>query len=249
MTSPDSLFIVDRAERHGERVAAIAAQEAVTYNQLLDMSARLAAALLAQRDDLGEARVAFLLPPGIPWIVTLWGIWRAGGVAVPLPLSAARPELEYFLRDSGASAVIFDSATGALLEPIAAEIGIGAWSYDRMTAREQAALPRVAEGRHAMILYTSGTTSRPKGVVTTHANIAAQILTLVEAWEWRQTIALFCVCRLHHIHGIINVVSCALWSGATCEIMPRFDANAVWDRIASGSHYLIHGGADDLCYV
>jgi malonyl-CoA/methylmalonyl-CoA synthetase len=39
---------------------------------------------------------------------------------------------------------------------------------------------------------------------------------------------------LHHVHGIINVVSCALWSGATCEMLPRFDANAVWDCIAGG---------------
>ena len=51
---------------------------------------------------------------------------------------------------------------------------------------------------------------------------------------------------LHHVHGIINVVSCALWSGAVCEMLPRFDANAVWERIASGSVTLVHGGADDL---
>jgi malonyl-CoA/methylmalonyl-CoA synthetase len=42
------------------------------------------------------------------------------------------------------------------------------------------------------------------------------------------------VLPLHHVHGIINIVSCALWSGAICEMLPRFDANAVWDRIASG---------------
>src|SRR2546422_9014328 len=46
-------------------------------------------------------------------------------------------------------------------------------------------LPRVAAGRRAMIVYTSGTTGKPKGVVTTHANIAAQVTSLVTAWEWR----------------------------------------------------------------
>jgi malonyl-CoA/methylmalonyl-CoA synthetase len=85
-----------------------------------------------------------------------------------------------------------------------------------------------------MILYTSGTTNRPKGVVTTHANIAAQITSLVEAWEWSTDDRIVLCLPLHHVHGIINVVSCALWSGATCEMLPRFDANVVWDCIAGG---------------
>ena len=86
-----------------------------------------------------------------------------------------------------------------------------------------------------MILYTSGTTSRPKGVVTTHANNTAQITSLIEAWEWSADDRIVLCLPLHHVHGIINVVSCALWSGATCEMLPRFDANAVWERLASGS--------------
>ena len=86
-----------------------------------------------------------------------------------------------------------------------------------------------------MILYTSGTTSRPKGVVTTHANINGANRSLVEAWEWSADDRIVLCLPLHHVHGIINVVSCALWSGATCEMLPRFDANAVWERIASGS--------------
>ena len=86
-----------------------------------------------------------------------------------------------------------------------------------------------------MILYTSGTTSRPKGVVTTHDNITAQIMSLVQAWEWSADDRILLFLPLHHVHGIINVVSCALWSGAICEMMPRFDANTVWDRIAGGS--------------
>jgi len=86
-----------------------------------------------------------------------------------------------------------------------------------------------------MILYTSGTSSRPKGVVSTHANITAQIRSLVKAWEWSADDRILLCLPLHHVHGIINVVSCAMWAGATCHMLPRFDASAVWDRIASGS--------------
>jgi len=230
---PSQLPIIANAQHNAVRIAAIGEQGAFTYRELLDASARLSAALLAGRDDLHEERVAFLLPPGIPWIVTLWAIWRAGGVAVPLPLGAARPELEYFISDTGASVLLFDSTTAANIEPIAAAQGIRTFLYGAFG--EEIELPSVAIERRAMILYTSGTTNRPKGVVTTHANIAAQIATLVEAWEWSADDRTLLCLPLHHVHGIINVVSCALWSGARCEMLPRFDAAAVWDRIAGGA--------------
>ncbi len=95
-------------------------------------------------------------------------------------------------------------------------------------------LPSVAQSRRAMILYTSGTTGKPKGVVTTHENIAAQITSLVEAWGWTGDDRILEVLPLHHVHGIVNVIACALWVGAVCEIFPAFDARKVWDRIARG---------------
>src|SRR5256714_5502796 len=94
--------------------------------------------------------------------------------------------------------------------------------------------PRVAAGRRAMLVDTSGTTGRPKGVVTTHANIAAQVTSLVTAWEWRAEDWILLVLPLHHVHGIINVLTCALWAGARCEMLPKFDAERVWARIADG---------------
>jgi malonyl-CoA/methylmalonyl-CoA synthetase len=242
-----------RAQRHGRRTAVVDSQGSFTYIDLLDASSRVAAALLAARDDLPredlkEERVAFLLTPGFPWVAAQWGIWRAGGIAVPLPLNSTRPELEYFIDDTEASTLVFDASTAPLLSPIAAARGIRALSlsHDQLRARQSAELPDIApniapnlinmnDHRRAMILYTSGTTSRPKGVVTTHANITAQIISLVEAWEWSADDRIVLCLPLHHVHGIVNVVSCALWSGATCQMLERFDPNAVWDHIASGS--------------
>jgi len=92
----------------------------------------------------------------------------------------------------------------------------------------------VAAERRAMMVYTSGTTGRPKGVVTTHANIHAQIQSVVTAWEWTSEDRALLVLPLHHVHGIINVVCSALWSGAVCDVLPRFDAEATWARLTSG---------------
>ena len=211
------------------------AKGSFTYKELLNASARVAAELLAGRQDLHEDRVAFFVTPGFPWVAVQWGIWRAGGVAVPLPVDSARPELDYVLGDSGASTLLFDAEAESSLAPLAAARGIRALPSDRLFDWEPAELPGVASERPAMILYTSGTTSRPKGAVTTHATIAAQIRTLVEAWEWRADDRILLCLPLHHVHGIINVVSCALWSGATCEMLPRFEANAVWERIHGGN--------------
>ncbi|MGA2979865.1 MAG: acyl-CoA synthetase [Terriglobales bacterium] len=247
------LPLIARAQQDEGRTAVVDSQGALlyTYSDLLDASARVAAGLLTGHGDLQEKRVAFVVTPGFPWVAVQWGIWQAGGVAVPLPLNSTRPELEYFIDDTGASTVVFDALAAPLLSPIAAARGIRALSYDELAARQASELPdvtpdivpnlarnlapEIASERRAMILYTSGTTNRPKGVVTTHANITAQITSLVEAWEWSAGDRILLCLPLHHVHGIINVVCCALWSGATCEILPRFDANVVWDRIAGSN--------------
>ena len=228
------LPLIARAQRYGRRTAVVDSQGAFTYDDLLDASSRVTTALLAGHEDLQEERVAFLVTPGFPWVAAQWGIWRAGGVAVPLPLNCARPELEHFINDTAASTLLFDVHATPLLAPIAEARGIRGLSYDQLPFRQPADLPDITNERRAMILYTSGTTSRPKGVVTTHANIAAQIVSLVEAWEWSAGDRIVLCLPLHHVHGIINVVSCALWSGATCEMLPRFDANAVWNCMAGG---------------
>jgi malonyl-CoA/methylmalonyl-CoA synthetase len=85
-----------------------------------------------------------------------------------------------------------------------------------------------------MMLYTSGTTGRPKGVVATHANIEAQVRALVEAWGWSAQDHILLTLPLHHVHGIVNVLTCALWSGGVCQILPAFDAGEVWSRLERG---------------
>jgi len=235
MPSVSSLLpLIAHAERHGGRTAVVDSQGAFTYDDLLDASSRVAAALLGNRPDLDEERVAFLMTPGFPWTAVQWAIWRAGGVAVPLPLNSTSSELEYFIDDAQASTLVFDPLAERLLAPIAAARGIRALSCDEGLAHKLTQLPEIVGERRAMILYTSGTTSRPKGVVTTHANTTAQITSLIEAWKWSAADRIVLCLPLHHVHGIINVLCCALWSGATCEMLPRFDANAVWERIASG---------------
>ena len=219
--------VVARASAHGARLAIVDPLGSYTYTDLDRRSAEVAAALLNGRDDLQEARVAFMIAPGFEHVAVQWGIWRAGGIAVPLPLDHATPELEYLIRDADVSAVLGERAdlVAQALKPASATVGsTEALRYQTV----------ITPDRRAMILYTSGTTGRPKGVVITHDHLTAQIESLVAAWEWTASDRTLLVLPLHHVHGILNVVCCALWSGAVLEIHPRFDAEAVWDRLASG---------------
>jgi len=138
------------------------------------------------------------------------------------------------LQDTLPAAVITQPDFADLLKPVAKKSGLRFGLAPDALDCTPGPLPVVSPERRAMILYTSGTTGRPKGVVTTHANIAAQIKSLVQAWGWSRNDRILNVLPMHHVHGIVNVLCCAVWVGGVCEILPRFDADRVWERIARG---------------
>jgi malonyl-CoA/methylmalonyl-CoA synthetase len=229
------LCLIDRAEKHGQRTAIISAEGSFSYQRLSTDSARMASLLLEDHLDLDEARVAFLEPPGYAYAAVQWGIWRAGGITVPLSVSHPQPELEHVIQDSGAGIMVIHPCFEKKLRSIAEKYGCRLLLSTEVFKGQPGRLSGIDPDRRAMILYTSGTTSKPKGVVTTHKNIQAQVSSLVSAWEWRPDDHILGVLPLHHIHGIINVLTCALWSGAACEILPKFDPDVVWDCFLRGN--------------
>jgi malonyl-CoA/methylmalonyl-CoA synthetase len=217
------------------RRAVIASDGVFSYDDLDDASKCVAGSLLADNEDLNQTRVAFLVHPSFAYAAVQRGTWRAGGVAVPLAVSHPPAELDYVIRDSGAAVVVGDKASASTLMPLArAAHARFVAAEDALRASPAAELPHLGSNRRAMIIYTSGTTGRPKGVVSTHQIIGAQIASLVEAWRWTPSDHLLLVLPLHHVHGIINGLGSALAVRATCEIAPAFDAESVWARLTSG---------------
>jgi malonyl-CoA/methylmalonyl-CoA synthetase len=207
-----------------------------SYADLLDASARAASALLGDSDDLSEARVAFLVPASFEYAAIQWGTWRAGGTAVPLSTSATEPELEHVLTDAGVTRVVVRGDLTEGVEDLCTRLQIPLMTVAGILATTPRSLPRVSAERDAMILYTSGTTSKPKGVVSTHTNIQAQIQALITAWGWRTDDRIPLFLPLHHIHGIVNVLSCALWSGAAVEAFESFDMERILDRVGASAY-------------
>ena len=232
----DELPLFSRVRKYGEKVAISNTTSQFTYKQLLTDSAALASTLLGDEADLKEARIAFLAPGGPEYATIQWGIWRAGGVITPLCLSAAEPEFEYSITDSEASRVIATREQANKVASVCERLEIPLLVLEDLQLVSEKSLPMLEPSRRAMILYTSGTTSKPKGVVTTHGNIQAQIESLIEAWEWQASDRIPLFLPLHHVHGIINVLSCALWMGASIETFSKFEYGSIFKRVAEDAY-------------
>ena len=232
---------VRRAQSFRARVAVTSDGHDHSYDSLLSVSEGIAASLLDGSADLGEERVAFLIPASFEYAAVQWGIWRAGGVAVPLSLSAADPELEHVITDAQVDRSIVPEDSVETLRPLCDRLSKPLLTVEQISSGQSVPLPELDPQRRAMILYTSGTTSKPKGVVSTHENIQAQITTLVEAWGWQPEDSIPLFLPLHHVHGIVNVLSCALWSGARVDCFESFDAQAILERVADKEYSVFMG--------
>jgi malonyl-CoA/methylmalonyl-CoA synthetase len=231
----DLIPLIARAHEYSDRIAIVGADGQATYAELLELSARAARVLLDGRADLQGERVAFLVSPSLRHVITQWAIFRAGGVAVPLCVSHPAPELAHVLDDSKPCAIVADREFEALVRPLAEERKLRWLSPLQLTAasRSQAELPRVGEERPAMLIYTSGTTGKPKAAVTTHAIFTAQMRAVAAAWQLAPNDRILHALPLHHLHGVLNALSSMLFAGGTCELLPRFDAELVWQRLCA----------------
>jgi malonyl-CoA/methylmalonyl-CoA synthetase len=228
------LRIVESAKQYLGSTAIVSGNKTFSYADLLASSGQFAGKLLDQDTDLRGSHVAFMVEPGFDYVMVQWAIWRSGGVAVPLCLTHPLPSLTYVLEDAEISIIIVSPRFESILSEYAALNGLRVLVLSDEAFATDARLPDIDPTRPAMILYTSGTTNKPKGVVTTHRNIEAQVEALVTSWEWSQQDHVLCVLPLHHVHGIINVISCAMWSGAICEFIPEFSAENIYHVFGQG---------------
>lgn len=227
-------MLFKQAGNHLQRRAIISKDTSFTYMDLLKSSEALAAILLNGEKKLDEARVNFMVEPGFDYVRTQWAIWQAGGIAVPLCLSHPLPSLQYVIEDTEASILIVSAVYEDLLRALAEEKKIRFIVLGKEKPVQRIILPEIAESQRAMILYTSGTTNKPKGVVSTHMQLKEQIHTLLSAWKWSNDDHIVCVLPLHHVHGIVNVVGCSLWCGATCEFLPEFSEGEIFNLLLKG---------------
>ncbi len=229
------LYLKRNSLNFGNATAILSDNSSYTYTQLIEKAEQLAFELLQSSSDLAEARVAYMVNPGFQYVKSQWAIWLAGGIAVPVAVAHPMDAIQYILEDTGAKIFICSANFKSLVQEFCQSASIRLLVLEELGVESgelkvERLLPEIDESRGAMILYTSGTTSLPKGVLTTHHCIESQIKALVEAWEYTSDDHTLCVLPLHHIHGIINVISCTLYVGGKVEFLPSFSAEVIFAR-------------------
>ena len=216
----------------------------LTYGELGEAVCRCVNYLRAQGIQAGD-RVAAQLPKSPAFIILHLASMRMGAVFLPLNPAYPKSELRYFLADSGARLLIADASAQDALADVAAELDtlettrfIDAESGFLASLRRFPAAPAIPAPREkhqtAMMLYTSGTTSRPKGAQITHGNLTANIRALHQAWGWRQDDTLLHALPIFHVHGLVVALHGALHAGASACLTRTFDAAKTLELLRSG---------------
>jgi long-chain acyl-CoA synthetase len=231
-------FLTESARRQPGRPALRIGPTTISYAELDERSARAASLLQAEGIAAGD-RVALMLPNVPEFVVLYYGILRAGAIVVPLnPLLKAR-ETDYHLRDSGAKLLLEwhaapgEGALGAARAQVP-QIAVEPGTFAALIAGREP-LPQVtpaADDDTAALLYTSGTTGRPKGAALTHAGLRANAdVVATRVQQLTPDDAIVGCLPLFHIFGQTVTMNAAIRSGASLILIQRFEAGAVLDAI------------------
>ena len=135
------ITLLDRAKIFNDRTALVSNGNSYTYAQLLETSNSVAANLINGKTDLNEARITFLVPPSFEYTAIQWGIWAAGGIAVPLCVLHPLPSIQYVLEDTHAAIVIAHKDYMAFLEPLESALGISVIPLETILKANKTELP------------------------------------------------------------------------------------------------------------
>ncbi len=194
-----------------------------------------AAAVAGLLGDRRGRRVALLASPGAAFVSATFGIFESGGCALVLSPLHPPGESAYFCDDADVDLVLVTEDQRERARACAGSRDVVTIPAGQSSAREPRA---IGEHDPALMLYTSGTTGKPKGAVLTHHNLSVQQELLGEAWGLRASDVLLHVLPLHHMHGLcISLLSC-LGAGAAIRMLAHFDAARVWDAMADSSVFM-----------
>ncbi|WP_224401847.1 long-chain fatty acid--CoA ligase [Pseudonocardia sp. ICBG1034] len=236
-----SLNLVSSARAHGDRIALCIDDTEIDYRTLLSR-ARAVAGML--RDTgVGPGDRVGLVSSNVPaFPIAFYGALIAGAGVVPMNPQLTPREVDYYLRDSGASAVVAlesvagaaRTATSALGVPLI-EIGALGPSEEQVRASPPLADPvERADDDLALVLYTSGTTGQPKGAVLTHRNMATNAATTAETLLQATPDDVIMGCLpLFHVFGLTCGLNATIVAGASLVLLPRFDPATTLDLIAA----------------
>lgn len=215
-------ILFESAHRHPHRVALVAGPERVSYATLWAQARRYAAHLRALGIAPGD-RVALLALNTPDFPQAYFGILAIGAVVVPIHALLTPDEIVYILRDAGAKALICapQLPSGA---PAASAVGIPLVKAELPNDQPIDRLVTRSESDDAVILYTSGTTGKPKGAVLTHSNLVMNATVIAnDLFRLTPDDVQLAALPLFHAFGQTCVMIASFRAGASLVLLPRFD--------------------------
>jgi malonyl-CoA/methylmalonyl-CoA synthetase len=218
-----------------------------TRAHLRDLSGRLDGALSVAGARPGAVVCAIVEKSAQAFAAYLACI-RGGYAFFPINAGYTDAEIEYLLGDARPAVVVVDPARAGGIAPLAAAVGASVLTLDRAgsgsladAAEAVAAAPapyRADGATWAALLYTSGTTGKPKGAVLSHRNLLANARALVAAWSFTQDDVLLHVLPIFHVHGLFVAGNIAMLSGAKLLWRPAFDPAEVVARLSEATAFM-----------
>ena len=211
------------------------------YGDLERQSAKAANALRELGLQPGD-RVSVQIEKSVANLWLYMGVLRAGLVFHPLNTGYALEEMRFFLGDAEPGLLVCDPAKSDVYKAVCEELGIAflltldadghgsladVW---RNASSEYETEPREGDDL-AVLLYSSGTTGRPKGIMLSHENLRSNADVLVDYWQIQETDVLLHALPIYHVHGLFVGVHCVLMSGASMHWLPAFEAKQVRSRL------------------
>ncbi|MEV7096597.1 long-chain fatty acid--CoA ligase [Amycolatopsis sp. NPDC051045] len=229
-----------RARISPDRTALVQQDRSLTYAGLADRVDRLAAALTRLGVRPGD-RVAYLGVNAITVFETLFATARCGAIFVPLNYRLSPAEIRYMLDDSGASVLVHSpdtgdlvAAAGSLLDGVVIATGPAGGDLDFEAEIAEAGPPPETAVRledPCLLLYTSGTTGRPKAAVLTHGNLTWNTVNQLAHLDVLGTDKALCIAPLFHCVGLGQITLPTLFKGGSVEPVAKFDPGTILARI------------------
>jgi long-chain acyl-CoA synthetase len=246
--------------RHGEREAFVTDRYRLDYAKLDRVADRLAGHLHRLGVARGD-RVVLFLPNDREFVYALLASWRLGAVAVPVNVREQRPELAFILAQCAAKAIVFDAALADRLPspaaglPLAVRISAGpspgATTLDELLETRSPAAPAADPGEEepGVILYTSGTTGRPKGAMLTHLNLIHSVLHYRTCMRLTAADRSLLAVPASHVTGLVAIILAMFVVGGCVIAMREFKARAYLELAARErtTHTLMVPAMYNLC--
>jgi len=204
-----------------------------TYREVEREAGRLATQLQGLGVVPGE-RVLVQTDKSVQALILYFACIRAGAIYLPLNIDYTQAELEYFIADAEPVLAVCREQSVDLFERIGANISAGGklairtleQLFAELPEAEAAPVPRQPDDV-AAILYTSGTTGKPKGAMLTNANLVSNGDMLIDFWRFTPEDRLIHALPIFHVHGLFIAMHCVLFSGASMIFLPKFDSATV----------------------